>query len=389
MLRPDLSILITIVTALLANPTFVHAVNYPAARALSAHLAPKGFPSQADSSGMAQAKEQMIQVLNVMEESETSGGPGADDLLKQAYVFREDVGPAHRASAAAALSTAWREARGLGLFNAGGKFTTKITKGVDAGKECRFEYIVPVSLSPQMSRDVSNLRIVPPSKARVAGAAVTPREQATAQAFEAVVREAQGMKSVKEIEYDPKTNAVGQTTDEALKMWKEQMQKDGVAALELPSISLRGKTISTPSKKNGEKWIVQADVHNLSNHATEVELECLIIGITDKNRERYLMAEVKQKVRLRPGQIERIAIPTPLTEGGYKAAAGSYEKLKKSALADSQANYRGAVFRVNHGKGVAAVTSTDPTLLTLLEKDDSGKLAYEALPKLYGGGSKK
>lgn len=354
----------------------------PAAQALAGQLKPQGLTLKGDAGGLNKVREQIIRILNGMEESAVSNGPGGKDLLSTAYRFyRPEVGPSHQAAAVGTLTNMWNDARALGLFDETHKFTDKITRGADAGQACVFEYIVPMSLAPSFSRDVTNVRIVAPSQKRAEKAELTTGEQAYLVTLKSIEREVLGMKSLAAIETAPKTNAVGQTLEEAKKIWSDEIKRDGAAADELPSISLRGRGIGTPSKATGDKWVSQLEITNLSQHATEVEVECVFIGTTDRDRQTYVMGEVKKKLQLRSGEVQKVDFTTPLSEGSYKSRTDDFEKLSKAERAKSRTYYKGTMWRVNHKKGVAAMFATDPTLLSLFKEDSAVKL--DALPKLY------
>lgn len=359
-----------------------HAKQNPAAQALAGQLKPQGLTPKGDAGGLNKVRDQIIRILNGMEDSAVSNGPGGKDLLSTAYRFyRPEVGPAQQAAAVGALTDMWNDARAMGLFDETHKFTGKITRGADAGQPCVFEYIVPLSLAPSFSRDVTNVRIVAPSRKRAEKAEVTTAEQAYLVTLKSIEREVSGMKSLAAMENAPKTNAVGQTMEEAKKIWSEEMKRDGAAAEELPSISLRGRGIATPSKATGDKWVSQLEVTNLSQHATEVEVECVFIGTTDKDRQNYVMGEVRKKLQLRSGEVQKVDFTTPLSEGAYKSRTDDFEKLSKAERAKSKAYYRGTMWRVHHKKGVAAMFATDPAMLSLFKEDSATKL--EVLAKLY------
>lgn len=354
----------------------------PAAQALSGQLKPQGLTPKGDAGGLNKVRDQIIKILNGMEQSQVSNGPGAKELLTTAYRFyRPEVGPAQQAAAVGTLTQMWSEARALGLFDEEHKFTGKITQGADAGQPCVFEYIVPMSLAPAFSKDVSNVRLVSPGRKRAESAEATINEQAYLVTLKAIEREVAGMKSVAAIENGPKTNAVGQTAEEARKIWSEEMKRNGVAADELPSLILLGRVLATPSKRTGDKWVSQLEITNLSMHATEVEVECVFIGTTDKDRQNYVMGESKKKLQLRSGEMQKVDFDTPLKESAYKSRTDDYEKLTKSERTRSRVFYRGTMWRVNHKKGVAATFATDPAMLSLFDKDAATKL--ESLPKLY------
>jgi rRNA maturation endonuclease Nob1 len=352
----------------------------PAAKALAALLKPLGLTSKAEPSGLGAVKGQISAALSAMEASEVTGGPGSDELLSTAYTrYRPDVGPVQRVAAVATLSAMWREARALGCFNDQHKFTGKITRGPDTDKDCTFEYIVPLSTAPEFSKEVTNIRLVAPSKARSQDGQKDPREEAKAATLVAVAREIKGKQSVAKIAEHVKTNAVGQTPAEAAKIFKQKAEEDGDAVKLKPSIILSGTMSSTPSKQNGRAWHVNAEVHNLSNHATEIEFEITIIGSMHKTRANYVMSQQKKKLQLRSGQLERLTFQTA-KEGTYKAFTDKYEGLSKPERAKSVAHYRGAVFRVRFGTDVVAKFGTDDALLPLLTPMSSKNL--ESLPKL-------
>lgn len=354
----------------------------PAAQALAGQLKPQGLTPKGDAGGLNKVRDQIIKILNGMEQSQVSNGPGAKELLTTAYRFyRPDVGPAQQAAAVGALTGMWSAARALGLFDETHKFTGKITQGADAGQACVFEYIVPMALAPAFSRDVTNVRIVGPSQKRAEKAGTTTNEQAYLVMLKAIEREVAGMKSIAAMENGPKTNAVGQTAEEAKKIWTEEMKNDGAAADELPSLILLGRVISSPSNRNGDKWVSQLEITNLSMHATEVEVECIFIGTTDKDRQNYVMGEPKKKLQLRSGEMQKVDFDTPLREGDYKNRTDDFEKLTKAERAKSRAYYRGTMWRVSHKKGLAGTFATNPSMMSLFDKDATIKL--EMLPKLY------
>lgn len=360
----------------------VQAKNYVEAKALSGQLRPQGLTPRADSDGLNKVRGQVARILSAMEESEVNAGPGGQELLNTAYsMFRPDVGPVHRMAAVGALVAMWNEARSLGAFDERHQFTGKITQGAYAGQDVVFEHIVPLSLAPAFSKDVANVRIVSPGKKRAEGAKPTPREEAYVTTLKAVEREIAGMKSQAKIENGPKTNAVGQTLAEAGALWKEAMKRDGELALQKPSIILKGARIATPSNRNGDRWVVQAEVTNLSKHATEIELQGFIFGTTDKFRQTYVMGERKQKLQLRSGEVVKVTFETPLGEGAYKGRADDYEQLSKDERQRSRVYYRGLAFRATHAKGVAATWASDNSLLGLMDVENSKDL--ESLPKLY------
>lgn len=354
----------------------------PLAQDLANTLRPAGLTPKADPNGINAVKKQIADALTKMEKSGVSGGPNAEQLLTTAYTrFRPDVGPARRAALISTISAMWREARALGCFDERHQFTGKITNGKNADMAVTYEYIVPLDKAPEFSKDLANIRLVAPYKARVQVNTASPQDLAWLNTLNAVSREIAGMASLKAIANRPKTNAVGQTLAEAKAIFEKEMKEDGAAALEKPSIVLKGLMISTPAKANGYKWRVQAQLQNLSAHATEVELEVMVIGITHKYRKNYVMLEAKQKVQLREGERTQLNFDTK-ERNFYKGKSDDYEKLDpKKERPKSVVNYRGTIFRVMHGKDVCAVYATDDGLQSMMTTDDGA--GYRALPKLY------
>ena len=370
------------VTPLLALGGKVKMKEDPLAQDLANTLRPAGLTPKADPNGINAVKKQIADALSKMERSAAIGGPSAEQVVSTAYTkFRPDVGPAHRAALIATVSAMWREAHALGCFDDKHQFTGKIVTGKNAGMDVTYEYIVPLDKAPEFSKDLANIRLVSPYKARVQVDKPSDKDLAWLNALNAISREVKGMAAVKAIETRPKTNAVGQTLAEAKKIFEKEMKEDGAAALEKPSIILKGILLATPAKGNAYKWRVQAELQNLSAHATEIELEVIAIGTTHKYRKNYVMIETKQKVQLREGEMTKLVFDTK-DKNFYKAKADDYEQLDpKKERPKSLAHYRGTIFRVTHGKDVCAVYGTDDGLQTMMIADEGA--AFKALPKLY------
>jgi len=342
------------------------------AKAVADKLKPLGLTPKPDPNGLKLVGAQIAAALTELEKSTTKSGPGANNTLNIAYTnFRPDVGPEHRNKAVGALLDMWTEARGLGAFDESHQYTGKITKGPDAGKEVVLEYIVPMALAPRFSKDVTNIRLVAPTKARPENAPVTAREVSYQKALDTIAKEADGIKELADQTKKVATDAAGETKEQAQAKWKEAMKTDGAATEEKPDIVVKGTLISTPTKKNGNAWHVEADLTNLSNHATEVELETLVIGTTWKKRENFLMLDKKEKVQLRSGQNLKVPAIT-LAESVYKGRGDIYENLdKKKEVPRSSIYYRGAIWRVTHPKGEVGIFATDTAMLDMLKSDNS------------------
>ena len=375
---PALALLLALTPHLLAAGK----VRYNAdAKALADKLRPLGLTAKADPNGLKQISAQVAAALTEIEKRAVTNGPGTHALLKNAYeLFRPDVGPAHRTAAIPAVESMWNEARALGAFDESHQYTGKITKGPDAGKDVVLEYIVPMDLAPHFSKDITNIRLTSPSKARAANTPPGQRELAYQKNLQAIEQEIEGMKKLDKIRKSVPTDAAGLTLAEAEKRWKEEMKEDGDAALDLPTVVLKGMMISTPSKRSGNKWVVEGEVTNLSHHATEVELQCIVIGVTHKGREDYIMLDQKKKLHLREAQHMRVTFET-LDYNTYKGRGDVYEDLSKQERGKSRASYRGTIWRVIHAKGIAASFATDDSMLDMLKKDS--KRNVDDMAKLY------
>jgi hypothetical protein len=359
------------------------------AKAVAEKLKPLGLTAKADPNGLKQVAGQIAAVLTELEKAAATNGPGTHALLKTAYEkYRPDVGPAQRSAAITAVNDMWNEARALGAFDERHQYTGKILKGADVGNDAVLEYIVPLDLAPSFSKEIANIRLTAPGRARSSQAQPTDRELAYQATLDAIVREIAGMKTLAEIAR-PKAkdrlppvavDASGLSKEEALKRWKKEMAENGDTALELPSIALTGQMTETPSKRNGYKWQLEAELVNLSHHATEVELQVLVLGTTWKNRENYVMLDVRQKVQLRSIQHLRVGTET-LEEKVYKSRGDLYEKLDPKQAARSQANYRGTLWLITHPKGQVAVCATDNALLEML--DAGSRRSIENMARLY------
>lgn len=333
-------------------------------QALAAHLTP--LPLSPDTNWSDEVRTKLSAILSLMEKAESESAIGGEELLRKAYNSRNDIGPMRRMAAAAALCSAWREARTLGLFNDQRQFKMRISNGPDKGNEVLLEHIVPLESAPRFACEFANIRLVAPGRART-GTPVGGRDAAYVRTLNAIASEADGM------------NAPEKRQEE---LWKAEMERNGGKALELPRIFLfAGRLIATPSHRSGYRWVSQIEVINVSQNATEVELECIFIGTTDKHRRNYVMGVEKKSLRLRSGQAEKVQFHTPLAEGDYKQRTDDYEQLSGTERGASQASYRGTIFRVNHAKGTAATAATDPAMLRLLDADSKTKLAM--LPNLH------
>ena len=343
--------------------------NDPLAHELAKELKPLGMTAKADLTGLTRLKVQVEKVLSVLEDSSAHGGPTPESLLQRAYAFVPEVGPEQATAAIATISAAWHDAHALGLY-LGQKYTGKISNGDDAGHDVVVEYILPPTQdgAEAFSQDLTNFRLVRPTMARNTPSSVSSRDRAYLPTLKAIAREIAGRKKLEAINHPPPMNAVGQTKEQAEKSWLAEMKAGGDASQELPQIVIQAEVVSTPDKANGETWHVQATVSNLSPHATEIDVECFLIGHRLRDKDDFIMVQKTTKLHLRRSQVERTEFATgPRSSYDSKTPPPKTAKgAKPSKIPD--VNYLGAYFRVNHAKGLVTTFQTIDNMNTLMEK---------------------
>jgi hypothetical protein len=264
---------------------------------LSKLLVPKPAKNAVGPKDLSNTESRLIDVLELIEKSNISSGPPAEDLLENAV----HLNLKHLLSKKRTILTignvmrAWRSAHYLGLFTDNGKFRRKITKGADQGKNCIIEYIVPAKSAPAFSTDLANLRIVEPSKARPPKAGnLTPEDQNALGQFKTIEKEAlQGL-----------PDAMGRTQADNLKLWKAEVEATDDALSLPPSIRIEGGLTSSPSSINDFKWRVSLEMINLSRHPTEVTVECYILCSQGDNSDKlFVFSEHTDTVKLRSTEV--------------------------------------------------------------------------------------
>ncbi len=356
-------------------------VTYPLAKALAPQLRPMGLTAKAEPGGLEQVKGQIIRILSAMENSAQTGGPDGSALIGKAFEFQPNVGTLHKQAMERSLVQMWREAHVLGCFDDKHKYTGLITKFADAGSQAVFEYIVPIEHAPRFSRDISNVRLVAPSKSRAANAADAARDLASLPQFRDIEREILNARlSIKE-----PTNNFGQTREEAARIFKEEMERAGAAGRETPNIKLSGRLAEQPMKRNGYQWIYAAEVVNLSQHPTEVTVQWWLLGDTELKHLNYLMAEGSEKLQLRSMGTHKAEFKTRAMNH-YDGRADDLDGLgpKDRRRGKTEPKYRGAVIRIVHGTDkVIATWTSDLTMARCLGPEPESEYDLKRLPKLY------
>lgn len=376
----------------LGGTTLSLAENNPQARALAGLLKPPGLTPKADHQGLTKTRAQLVRVLTSMQRSYKTGGPDGAALVKRALDFVPDVGGTHRMMLTGNLVQMWKEADALGCFDNEHNFTGAITRGPDSGKQAVFEHIVPLELAPRMSRDISNVRLRPPSKSRENGGADAGRDEAFLRQLKMVEEEIVGRQELKKMEADAPVkkeeprNRMGETAEEQARLFKLDMQRAGPEAQKARSLNLLGRLVETPMKRNNHTWCYGIELRNTSALPTEVTVEWTLIGITEIKNLYYVLGEGTQKVQLRSAGVQQFEFRTPKPESHYDNRADDLDELppKDRRRAATETKYRGAVIRVVHGKDtVVAQWGSDATMMRFLGDDPESKHVLSQLPKLY------
>ena len=328
------------------------------AQALAKHLAPTPPAAKVNPGDLDKLRQRMIVLIDALEASSRSNGPGPESLIAKAYEFRDDVPGVERLLTQNAVLNAWREASGRGLFNEVGKFTGDITKGRGMGGTCVFELVVPADVYPPASNQIANLRLVPAETKRAADAPLTPREKSIHGELVEMVAEKGRSAGLARFENPPSTDQLGRTEQESLELWTKAMEEAGDAGKQKPNLRLQGKLSGTPSHMTAQRWRAVVEVLNNSSHPTEVTVDIYLIGYTWKNRDYYLMARSTQVLKLRASETKSLEVFTR-AEGSYKNKADDHEKLSKAERQESSVRYRGYVVIARHDKDVVAFIGSD------------------------------
>jgi len=363
---------------------------YPLAKALAPHMKPMGLTAKEEPAGLGQVRGQIIRILNAMQSSNEGGGPDGRGLVSKALEYQPEVGDSQRMMMKGNLMQMWQEARTLGCFNAENQFTGTITKGPEAGSQAVFEYIVQLEMAPRFSREISNVRLVAPSKSRAKGGADAVRDNAFVQQLRAVENEIEGRNKMKKFTDPPATNNLGETKEAVTKRFMEEMAKAGDAALKPPHLTLKGRLTEQPNKRNGSLWVYTVDLLNISPHPTELTVQWWLLGYTEIKHLNYLMAAGAEKVQLRALGATQLKFKTK-ANGHYDNRADDLDGLapNDARRGKTETKYRGAVIRVIHGKDqVIATWASDASMAHCLEDEPDAEFDLYRLPKLFEDASK-
>ncbi len=364
------------------------AENNRQAKDLAPQLRPLGLTRKAEPDGLNQLRPRLAGILTAMESSYRTGGPDGRALLNSAFDFVPHVGDTQRMVITGNLEQMWREARALGCFDANHQFTGKITQGPDREKQVVFENIVPLEHAPRLSRDISNVRLIAPSRSRENGGSDPVKDAAFMKQLQAVESEMEHYAEQAKLAKDkPKPeephNAMGETASEQALAFQAEMKRAGAGAAEkVPSLKLQGRLLQQPSKRNNYRWSYGIELRNISSTPTEVTVEWWLLGDTEIEHRNYLMARGKETVQLRGAGVQPLEFTTR-PKSSYDNFADDLDELpaKDKRRSKTDANYRGAVIRVLHGKDkVVAQWASDATMMRCLAEDPDPEYDLDKLP---------
>ena len=350
---------------------FAQNTNQPA-RNLAKLLAPTNPAGKVNPADFGKTKQKMISIIEALQHSERTSGPGPESLLPKAYEFREDVGNLERLLTSNAILNAWREAEGRGLFNEIGKFNGMATKGRGTGQNFVFEWIVPPQVFPPASNQLANLRLVPESEQRNAESPLSERESLLHRELVKMMEEKERGRALAKFENPPATDAMGVTAKEAEARWKKEMEAAGNPVERKPNVRLEGKVTGTPSHGTGQRWRVAAKILNFSTHPAEISVEVYLLGQTEKKGSYYVMSKTSHPLKLLANETRNLELHTR-EQNSYKKKADDHDGLSKAERAKSQVQFRGYVLVARHGKEVVAFAGSDQRLVGFAnpENEDS------------------
>jgi len=331
------------------------------AKALAKLLAPTPSSPGNKPADFGPVRQRMIVLIEAIEASNRTNGPGPESIISKAYDFRDDVGNIERLLSGNAILGVWREAHARGLFNDFGKFNGEITKGRGAGSACAFEPIIPAEVYPQASNQIANVRLVPEESKRNPESPLSQREEAYQAELVKMLAEKNRTAAVTRFENPPPTNALGVTRQESLALWQKAMDEAGEAGKRKPNIRLKGKVTGTPSHPTRQRWRVETEVINFSVHPTETIIEIYLIGYTQEKRDYYLMAKSSHTLKLRANESHHLEVFSK-AESTYKKAADDRDGLSKGERAKSRVYFRGFVVMAKHGEDVVTYIGSDQRL---------------------------
>lgn len=349
------------------------------AQALARHLQPIGLARKFDGKPPSKSKAKMISTIEALEKSDKTNGPDPESLLNKALDFREDLGDWEKMVLTNTVMSAWREAHAMGLFDENGKFQPSITRGRGMGDPVVFERIVPGKTLPAVSNQMANLRLVHKDAVRTEGSVPTVRDQAVQKQIAGLVRERTELARLAKERKGPEVNQLGQTEKEQGELWSAALDEAGESFQNLPRIRLEAGINGSPSHKTKERWRLTCEVLNNSTHPTEVKVKAWLVGVTEKKRQQYIMANEEKTIQLRPNEIKTVEFYTK-AKNTYKNRADDYDELSKDERKKSQVKYRGYAVQVTHEKGMAAFDASDRTLKRMMDPEDED-MTISGLPE--------
>ncbi len=365
------------ITLLLVPCLFAAKKITPAALALGKQLSPAAPARSYKPESLAPLSAKMIKVLEILQKSYQSNGPGPDSILATALGSREDVGSWEELMLSRALLDAWKKADYMNLFDKNGDFTATSAHGSKSGEKILFELIVPGEVYPPASNQLANLRLISVSEKRTPDSPLTPREQATHQQLIKMVDAYSDRKAAAKLK-GPKTDSMGLTKADSDKAWEKARAEAGDQANARPNIIINPKLEATPSHMTQNRWRLGCEFRNLSSFPTEFKAEVWLLGVTDELGEYYIMKHEEIPLKLRSSESRKIEVFTK-SERSYKTKADDFDQLTKKERKDSRVRYRGYVIRIIHNKKVISFAGGD-SLMTNFADPENTESGFKHLP---------
>ncbi|MDF1753363.1 MAG: hypothetical protein P1U89_11345 [Verrucomicrobiales bacterium] len=315
----------------------------------------KAIPVYKKGGSRQAAEKQMILLIHLLSASNRDSVSSNSALIKKAMDFREDIGAQQRTTTVGAVLKAWETAYVYGAIN-NNHFTGRATKGRYRGETLIFENIVPQEMLPECEGYIGNLRVVPKSLARKSGDSIDRRDRAYAIGLRQVMHEAKTRAAMLEIEKS-KVGHLGLTESDYEARWRAEVAETGDAYTQPPNLQLVGQRLSSPSKMNGNCYVLRVEVTNLSRHPTEVEIHSSIVGYTDNENKIYEMRKDSRTVKMRRSEVREYEVRTP-NVSAFKAALKGFDPKKSQKVI-----YRGYTVVAKFGDEVIGSTGSDGRMM--------------------------
>lgn len=319
---------------------------------------------------LQKASGEMHRILGVLAKTNRNSRSSLQAVMGKGLDFRQDIGPAQKATTTNAILNAWEMAMASGALVDNRIFTALATKGRYSGQNLIFENVVPAEIAPEFSGYIGNVRLVAKDNVRKKGDPLTKMEEGFLVELKNVEREHLTRTAMlKKAESQVEKLAINK--DEAEARYQSEVEEAGEMVKQAPNIQLTGQKLSSPSKMNGNRYRVLFEVNNLSRHPTQIEVEYKIVGYTENENLLYEMKRTTQVLKLRRSETNQFEF---WTDDVSKFA----EPLKKfDPKKSTKIYYRGYLAVARFDGKVIATIGSDGRLQRIASGEES-----EAIPKI-------